>query len=310
MTRLILLCLSFCILSAPSLAQAVPEARHVLKGRIIRALAIEPGNPNHILVGQKGRKPGSGLVFKSLDGGKSWRTQNANAALAPKATDVQAVAAVSKSTLMAGTWKHGLFISRNGGKSFQAAPTFPSTDVRDFAISATGIYAASGLKGVFESADGGKSWTSVGLPKHFLWSVTAMGNTVYASSPDAGVFERKNIAWSPLFDQDKVYATALSPGAEQQIALAGETGLYLRKGKGWQKTLAGEKFADVLFADENHVLAGSWANGLVVVSPEGKLLRRLLAGKTVIHLQIAGERLFAGTWGDGLHILPLKAVLP
>ncbi|MEM8648526.1 MAG: hypothetical protein AAGF86_19610, partial [Pseudomonadota bacterium] len=49
-------------------AEAVADSRHVLKGRIIRALAIDPGNPDHILVGQKAGKPGSGLVFKSLDG--------------------------------------------------------------------------------------------------------------------------------------------------------------------------------------------------------------------------------------------------
>ena len=69
-------------------AEVLAESRHVLKGRIIRALAIEPTNPDHVVVGQKGRKAGSGLVFKSLDGGKSWRTQNGNAPLSPAATDV------------------------------------------------------------------------------------------------------------------------------------------------------------------------------------------------------------------------------
>ncbi len=96
-------------------AEAAAESRHVLKGRIIRALAIDPGNPDHILVGQKAGKPGSGLVFKSLDGGKSWRTQNGNAPMAPAAADVQAVAALSGTALLAGSWQDGLaFITKDG----------------------------------------------------------------------------------------------------------------------------------------------------------------------------------------------------
>ncbi len=310
MRYLALTCLGLCFMTGPSLAQTVPESRHVLKGRIIRALAVEPGDPNHILVGQKGAKPGSGLVFKSLDGGKTWRTQNANTALGPAATDVQAVAAVSASVLMAGTWKQGLFVSRNSGQTFQKVSAFPSSDVRDFAISGASVYAASAQKGVFQSTDKGKTWASVGLPKPFIWSLTTAGKRLYASSPQSGVFERKGAAWRQIFTQDKVYATALSQSRRQGIALAGETGVYIRKKDQWKKALAGEKFADILYTPNGHLLAGSWENGLAVLTHEGRLLNRLLPGKAVIHLHISDGQLFAGTWGDGLHILPLAGVLP
>ncbi|NNF78237.1 MAG: hypothetical protein HKN05_09430 [Rhizobiales bacterium] len=310
MYRLILICLSLCMVPGLAPAQTVPESRHVLKGRIIRALALEPGDPNHILVGQKARKPGSGLVFKSLDGGKTWRTQNANAALSPAATDVQAVAAASKSLLLAGTWKQGLFVSTNGGGKFQPVRAVPSNDIRDLAVSGTTLYAASSQKGVFQSNDKGKTWTAIGPARAALWSITAAGSRLYASSLRSGVFERNGEAWTAIFDQDKVYATAVNESAGNSLALAAETGIYIRKKEGWQKAITGETFADILFSPTGLLIAGSWENGLVVLSPDGRLLKRLLAGKSVIHLHISGTRLFAATWGDGLHILPLKGVLP
>ncbi|MCP5082075.1 MAG: hypothetical protein GY948_10305 [Alphaproteobacteria bacterium] len=310
MYRLLLVCLGFCSLIGPTLAQTVPESLHVLKGRIIRALAFEPGDPNHILVGQKARKPGSGLVFKSLDGGKTWRTQNANAALNPAATDVQAVAAVSKSLLLAGTWKQGLFVSKNGGRKFGPVRAVANNDIRDFAVTGTTLYAASSQKGVFQSDDKGKTWTAIGPARAALWSITAAGGRLYASSLLSGVFERKGEAWKKISDQDKVYATAVNERAGNSLALAAETGIYIRKKGRWQKAIAGETFADILFSPTGLLIAGSWENGLVVLSPDGRLVRRLLAGKSVVHLHISGERLFAGTWGDGLHILPLNGVLP
>ena len=292
-------------------AEAAAESRHVLKGRIIRALAIEPGNPDHILVGQKAGKPGSGLVFKSLDGGKTWRTQNGNAPMAPSAADVQAVAALSATRLLAGTWKHGAFSSRNGGRRFEALAGELGADVRDFALTGGKVYAATATRGVFESRDNGASWTRVGgraLP--FLWSLTSGTDALYASSPKAGVFAFREGAWRHIFDQDKIYAAAAPAEPGGQIALAGETGLYLGRAGNWRKVVKGEKFAAILMAADGALLAGSWQDGLAVITPAGKVAKRILKGKAVIHLKSVNQKIYAGTWGDGLHILPLKELLP
>lgn len=90
-------------------SDAEVKSRHVLKGRIIRSLAIDPSDANHVLVGQKGASPGSALVFRTHDGGETWQTFNGNRPLDPNATDVQAVVALSSEVLLAGTWKHGLY---------------------------------------------------------------------------------------------------------------------------------------------------------------------------------------------------------
>ena len=111
--------------SAEGLPGGLPGDLHVLKGRIIRSLAVEAGDARHILAGQKSSKPGSALVFQSTDGGMTWRTLNGNRPLAPEASDVQAVAAFSRDVLLAGTWKQGLYISRDDGASFARHADFP-----------------------------------------------------------------------------------------------------------------------------------------------------------------------------------------
>lgn len=286
------------------------ENRHVLKGRIIRSLAIEPGDPNHVLVGQKGAKPGSALVFQTLDGGETWRTLNSNRPLGPKATDVQAVAAVSKDILLAGTWKHGLFRSSDGGRDFVRLTGFPSLDIRDLQIADGVIYAATGREGVFVSSDIGETWQALGPGKDFLWSLTAAEGRFFASSPEAGVFEKRNTSWSRIFTSDKVYALAAHSSGSSWQAIAGETGLYAGSENNWRKIVPDDKFADVLIIDQTHLLAASWSRGVSVVTTEGAVQKRLFENLATIHLQRTDDQLFIGTWGDGLHIMPWSSVLP
>lgn len=292
--------------SQRAIAATLPGTQHVLKDRVIRALAVEPGDAAHILVGQKTGKPGSALVFQSLDQGRTWRTLNNNRPLSPDASDVQAVAAFSKRILLAGTWKFGLFISHDGGQHFMPVPAFPSQDIRDIQIAGGIIYAATADRGVFESNDRGKTWQETGPSNDFLWSLAYGQDRLSASSPDKGVFVRHNEGWRILFNRDKAYASAHSPGGH---AVAGETGLYISSKAGWRKYFAGEKFADVVYAGQDQILAASWSNGIVVLRDKAIAPTRLLDGQTVIHLQITGDRLLVGTWGDGLYNLTLRDAL-
>ncbi len=297
---------SILLLQIPATGLRAAGQDHRLKGRIIRALAVEAGNPEHILVGQKGRKPGSALVFKSRDGAGSWRTQNGNRPLAPMATDVQAVAAVSADLLLAGTWKHGLYVSRDGGRSFTRAAGFPSADIRDLQTKGGKIYAATARHGIFASKDQAKSWTALGPGKDFFWSISVARRALYASSPETGVHRLNDGEWERIFTSDKANAFA---AASHRRAVAGDTGLYVAEHGPWRRTLKGEKFAEVLMPDNDTILAGSWSNGIAVVAPGGRLRQRLLKGKAVAHLQISGDKLLAGTWGDGLHIIPLSRII-
>lgn len=290
-------------------AESELDSRQVLKGRIIRALSVSAHDPAHLLVGQKSGKPGSAFVFESLDGGGNWRFLNGNDSLAADATDVQAVIAVSEKVLLAGTWKHGLHISRDSGRRFSPVENFPSSDIRDLQIADGVIYAATGRQGVFASADEGRSWKQLGPGEDFFWSLAVSDDRLLASSPEQGVFEYRQETWRKIFDQDIAYAAAASDISGLH-AVAGETGLHVSTGEEWHKAISDEKFSDVLIFDGDLIVAGSWSNGVAIVSADGKERRRLLEGMAVVHLQIVGDNLLAGTWGAGLHIIPLAQFLP
>lgn len=295
----------FTVLAASASAQQ-SDHDHKLKDRIIRALAVEPGNAEHVLVGQKAKKAGSALVFESQDGTESWRTQNDNAPLSPEATDVQAVAAVSADLLLAGTWKYGLYVSRDGGGSFARVAGFPGADIRDLQVAGDSIYAATPRYGILVSTDEAKSWTPIGPNNEFFWSLSTDGDALYASSLESGVFRRRNGEWEKIFTDDKASAFA---AASHRRAVAGNSGLYIAEHGPWRQTLKGEKLADVLMPDNDTILAASWSNGIAVVAPGGRVRQRLLKGRAVVHLQIAGDKLLAGTWGDGLHTIPLSQII-
>lgn len=284
---------------------------HVLKGRIVRSLAIDANDPAHILVGQKAKTPGSALVFQSLDGGKSWRTLNGNRPLSPAATDVQAVLPVSKKIILAGTWKHGLYLSGDGGTSFDRIRQFPSADIRDLQIAGDVIYAATARHGIFKSADKGETWEAIGPGKDFLWSMTVAGDKVFASSPEQAIYERPRHGgtWRKIFDADDANAIAITQGSGGLRAIAGAKGLYISAVRGWRKVLDRENLADITITRNNRIVAGSWDNGIAILTSGGNLQKRLLKGQAVIHVQIANRQLFAGTWGDGLHVIPLATLL-
>ncbi len=262
MTRIILILTVAALLIIPTSAGEQSSRDHRLKGRIVRALAVEPGNPSHVLVGQKADKAGSGLVFKSLDGTRNWRTQNGNAPLSANATDVQAVAAVSPDLLLAGTWKHGLYASRNGGRKFDRLAGFPGSDIRDLQVVGGKIFAATPRHGILVSTDHAKSWTSIGPNQEFFWSVNIIDDAVYASSLDSGVYRRQNGSWEKIFDKDK--ASAFAATAHRR-AVAGDNGLYIAEHGPWRQTLRGEKFADVVMPDNDTILAGTWGDGLHII---------------------------------------------
>ena len=136
-------------IALPSLAQAQSQwsgSFDKLKGRIIRSISVASFNKNLIIVGNKGKAAGDATLFVSKNGGVSWQFLNSNKPLNGQATDVQAVAAVDANIYLAGTWKHGLFRSSDGGASFSPV-SFPSKDVRGFAVTDSGvIFAASETK--------------------------------------------------------------------------------------------------------------------------------------------------------------------
>lgn len=168
-------------------------------------------------------------MFRSLYGGRNWRTLNSNKSLHPQATDVQAVLAVSEQVILAGTWKHGLYVSRNNGGNFKQIIPFPSSDVRDLQMAGGVIYAATARHGVHASMDVGRSWKPLGPGDDFLWLVTIAGKRLFASSPEKAVYERPLTSgeWRKIFVADGANAVAITPGSGGLRAVASSKGLHI-----------------------------------------------------------------------------------
>lgn len=151
----------------------------------VSALAISRSNPLVIYAGGDSLSSGSsfiqpikaGGIYKSTDGGRSWRAVNNGLppnlqvkALAVDPTNAEVVY-FSHATLSQGFLNTGIYRSRDGGASWQAAE--PVGAVSALAIDPqqpTTIYAVGGY-GVAKSTDGGASWQGSGS---FALSVAAL----------------------------------------------------------------------------------------------------------------------------------------
>lgn len=287
------------------------EMRTVLPGKIIRSLAV---TPDRILAGLKGKAPGSALVFESQDGGKTWRGLNDGRSVSPRASDVQAVAALG-GVILAGTWKHGLFVSRDGGASFKPAPALPSKDVRGLLVVGGEdpiIYTATARDGVFRSEDRGQSWRSIGPGQDFFWSLAHKEDQLFAVSLEKATYrcDRDAGKWQKIFTSDDAYALT---GTGDELVIAAQTGGYHSgdAGETWRRLALPrkEKLSSVLMLDGKTALFGSWGDGLLKVDLATGASRRVLAGTAVIHLAVAGRTLLVGSWGSGLKIVPLSEIL-
>ena len=302
-------------IALPSLTQAQSQwsgSFDKLKGRIIRSISVASFNKNLIIVGNKGKAAGDATLFVSKNGGVSWQFLNSNKPLNGQATDVQAVAAVDANIFLAGTWKHGLFRSSDGGATFSPV-SFPSKDVRGFAVTDSGvIFAASGNKGVLKSEDNGLSWTQTSLNKAFVWSVHAdsTGTTVFASSPSSGLYRSldKGNSWKKILNNKTNQVAASSNG--RLIVAATESGLFVSEDSGntWleNQTLKNKRLSSVKISDSNpdRLLVGGWADGLWEYSVSQQKAVQIGGALAVVHVAETNNGVAIGSWGKGLRIHP------
>ena len=289
---------------------------HRLKNRTIRSLAIHPKNPKRWLVGHKAKAKGSGLVFETQDSGISWRTLNNARPLHPDATDVQAVWYGPEAIILAGTWRHGLFRSKNNGEQFQSVAIEPK-DIRDIQSAPekpSVLFAASGQHGVWRSEDGGVDWRPTGLSQSFVWSIRVIsdGQHLYAISPTDGVFESfdSGHTWSMVWKGKGAYSIALDSHSRPWVVATADGLVKLASNrKDWQpiKHSNGGYFSLVeVNSDDIAFIAGSNNNGIQFYGRgENKKLRHRLHQIAISNLRIVDNRLITGTWGSGLYVQSL-----
>ena len=132
----------------------------------IAVLAIDPKAPATIYVGVSRAIPGATKnrgVFKSVDGGATWRATNAGLTWAYVNSLV--IDPHTPSIIYAAIWSAGVYKSTDGGRSWHnVSKGLTSSVVNILAIDSRApmtLYAGCERGGVFKSVDGGGSWHAI-----------------------------------------------------------------------------------------------------------------------------------------------------
>ena len=116
------------------------------------ALAVNPANDQDVMAGN-----GSGGLYRSTDGGTTWKLAHGGVA----AFLTIAFSPFNASLILAGTQHGGALISTDGGTHWTAATGLEGRSVRAFGFAKTVVVAGTD-RGVYVS-DTGASWASSGL---------------------------------------------------------------------------------------------------------------------------------------------------
>ena len=132
-----------------------------------RAFAAVPGEPRHLYLGDT-----NNWIFESQDGGESWERLSKVDGSDDLIVDSIVVDAADHRTVFAGVWRvdrpdGGLYVSRDGGRTWTSVPALHGQSVRSLAQapSDANVLVAGSLEGVYRSRDHGATWELISPPK-------------------------------------------------------------------------------------------------------------------------------------------------
>ena len=215
-------------------------------GQGVYEIQIAPSNSNILYMEYEG------YVFISTNKGSTW-TQTSFAPVTEPVIEgsdpyriwgqKMAVDPDNPNVVVVGTPQNGLFISTNGGTSWQSVSAVPvgTTNsngyyagingiVFDPALGVTGghtntIFAASAGYGVYESTNGGASWSSIGGPSEVQYAAVSSTGVYYAVANNS-LWSFYNGTWIQLLSipSDGIQAVAVDPFNANEIVVSTEAG--------------------------------------------------------------------------------------
>lgn len=246
------------------------QVEHLLSGRDIRCLAVDPHHPGTIYAGTQGEG-----VLRSGDRGKTWSSSGLDGQIVKSL----AVSPLEPDTLYAGTKPPFMFVSRDGGHGWDELEAFraiPSRDswwspaeppgtayINGLALSPTSpdvMLAGIELGAVLRSADGGRTWsdhradavrdchTLMFHPSDGAWAYEGGGQGMAVSQdggmtwtrPEAGLDRR--YCWAVAADpvNPRRWYVSASPGPDQaHVEGKAEAFIYRWQDDGPWERLAG-----------------------------------------------------------------------
>jgi photosystem II stability/assembly factor-like uncharacterized protein len=156
----------FCLLffaCAFKLAAEAPWSPVGPAGGDARSFAAVPGQPDHLYVGTT-----NSWIYESTDGGASWQRLAKLDTTEDLVLDHIVVDSSNPTAVYVAAWKlgqagGGLWVSRDGGRTWSELKGLHGQSIRAFvqAPSASGIFYAGTLQGVFRSDDSGATWKQI-----------------------------------------------------------------------------------------------------------------------------------------------------
>ena len=206
-------------------------------------LVLDPKNPDTVFAGT-GSSFTRGELFKTMDGGLSWRLVTRSPPLDAAELFAMALDPRESQTMYLGT-DRGIFKSIDGGETWRSLSTVPFPSVLSFAVDPLrpGTLYAGTFSGVVKSTNDGSTWAKVNNGLSWSWqgnsyspSVSFLAinpenpDIVYAGSGQ-GVFKSVNggNSWEPItsgMPARYVTSLAIDPENPQHVYAGTLAGLF------------------------------------------------------------------------------------
>jgi photosystem II stability/assembly factor-like uncharacterized protein len=221
-------------------------------GGDVRSFAADPHDHAHLYLGTV-----TGWIYESRDGGTEWRRLAWVGKRDDLALDSIVVDSANPRHILVGAWvlgssDGGLYVSNDGGVSWESEPAMRGESIRALEASPTDpkMLVAGTLKGVYRSTDGGRQWKLISpegsQELHEVESVAidpADPQTIYAGTwhlpwktTDGG--EHWTNIKQGIIDDSDVFSIILDPKDSKTVFLSACSGIYKSQN-------GGEKFQKV-----------------------------------------------------------------
>ena len=226
-------------------------------------------------------------IYKSVDKGQTWvKTAfpatpfDANSAHRMDGQKM-AIDPTNPDVVYAGTQSSGLWVTRNGGTTWQKISAVPQGTGSDPAltgitIKGSTIYVGTGGSGVYTSTDGGNTWKGIGGPADVANAAIASDGSYFAASISGGaLWKYSNGTWAKLI-ADSVHGVAVDPFDPSHIVVTGDGG-NIQESKDGGSTWSGWNWNNKLESSDDvawlETAEGYMSSGGLVFDPivQGKL---------------------------------------
>ncbi|MDX2359288.1 MAG: hypothetical protein QNK23_00685 [Crocinitomicaceae bacterium] len=306
----------FILLHFTPFAQIVPELPEVT----IRSYTSQG---NIALAGIKG-EIGEGLVYIQLDN-QQWTACNDGDPLASNVEDVQAVAIITPTVFLAGTWKNGLFRTDDAGHSWRKIEDFPSNDIRSIRVNSENtIYAATTTNGILHSTDLGITWNQCAHDSlnEFLasWSLELDpndANTLFALTFKNGIQKSsdggKTWRTALLLEGLMFFDMARSPISNMLVAVGSNDSIgviytSVDQGETWlfQEDTPKALFNTVAITGKSYevIFTGSWDQGAFICIENDWSHFDDIDFSVISDIHTNNTSVTFSSWGNGIYSFP------